>query len=229
MSKTLQSWLLAMLLGVAALTSASAAKADIVVNVDQAAVAPFPIAIGTFGGLPVGAQISGVITADLERSGLFRPIDPASFRATPLGVGQAPATGTFDAWKAVSAQALLVGSVSSGPDGRINVDFRLWDTYAGEEVGFPPNNSGLRLTATPDSWRTIAHQIADRVYEKLTGEPGYFDTRVVFVAETGPKTHKVTRLAIMDQDGANPSYLTDGGALVFAPRYSASARRSRSW
>ena len=196
----------------AALAPASAALADISIDVNQAAVQPLPIAIPTFGGLPVGAEISGVVNADLDRSGLFRPLDPATFRTQVPDVSQAPAS--FDPWKAISAQALLVGQVSGGADGRLNVDFRLWDVYAGDQL------LGLRLTATPDSWRTIAHQIADAVYEKLTGEKGYFDTRVVFVAESGPKTKRITRLAIMDQDGANPSYLTDGSAMVFAPRFS---------
>ena len=196
----------------AALAPVAPALADISIDVNQAAVQPLPIAIPTFGGLPAGAEISGVVTADLDRSGLFRPLDPATFRATPPDVSQAPAS--FDPWKAISAQALLVGQVSGGADGRLNVDFRLWDVYAGDQL------LGLRLTATPDSWRTIAHQIADAVYEKLTGERGYFDTRVVFVAESGAKTKRTTRLAIMDQDGANPSYLTDGSALVFAPRFS---------
>jgi len=189
---------------------AAPALADITVDVNQAAVQPLPIAITAFGGPQVGAQISQVVSADLERSGLFRPLDPATFRETP----DVNVTPGFDSWKAISAQALLVGNVSSGADGRLSVDFRLWDVYAGDQL------VGTRLTATPDSWRTIAHQIADAVYEKLTGEKGYFDTRVVFVAESGPKTHKVTRLAIMDQDGANPSYLTDGSAMVFAPRFS---------
>ena len=117
-----------------------------------------------------------------------------------------------------------MGQVSSGADGRLNVDFRLWDVYAGDQL------VGMRLTATPNSWRTIAHQIADAVYEKLTGEKGYFDTRVVFVAESGPKTKRIMRLAIMDQDGANPSYLTDGSAMVFAPAVlRPGARRSPTW
>jgi TolB protein len=203
-------WLAAAVLAAVAAFGAAPALADIVVNVDQAAVQPLPIAITSFGGLPVGAQISSVVTADLERSGLVRPLDPAMFHEQP-DVGTTP---TFDSWKSISAQALLVGSVSSGADGRLSVDFRLWDVYAGDQL------VGTRLTATPDSWRTIAHQIADAVYEKLTGEKGYFDTRVVFVAESGAKAKRVTRLEIMDQDGANPSYLTDGSALVFAPRFS---------
>ena len=189
---------------------AAPALADITVDVNQAAVQPLPIAITAFGGQQVGAQISQVVSADLERSGLFRPLDPATFHEQP----DVAVTPTFDSWKAIGAQALLVGNVTTGADGRLSVDFRLWDVYAGDQL------VGTRLTATPDSWRTIAHQIADAVYEKLTGEKGYFDTRVVFVAESGRKTDRVTRLAIMDQDGANPSYLTDGSAMVFAPRFS---------
>jgi TolB protein len=210
MRPRLRTALAALALSLAAIFAAAPALADITVDVNQAAVQPLPIAITAFGGPQVGAQISQVVSADLERSGLFRPLDPATFRETP----DVNVTPGFDAWKAISAQALLVGNVSSGADGRLSVDFRLWDVYAGDQL------VGTRLTATPDSWRTIAHQIADAVYEKLTGEKGYFDTRVVFVAESGPKTHKVTRLAIMDQDGANPSYLTDGSAMVFAPRFS---------
>jgi len=210
MSNLMRSWLVIAALGLASALAAWPAMADVTVDVNQAATQPFPIAIAPFGGEAQGAQISAVVTADLERSGLFRPLDPASFRQQP-SVGVVP---QFDAWKAIAAQALLVGSASTSPDGRLSVDFRLWDVYAGDQL------VGTRLTATPDSWRTIAHQIADAVYEKLTGQKGYFDTRVVFVAESGPKTHKVTRLAIMDQDGANPSYLTDGSAMVFAPRFS---------
>lgn len=204
--------LAAIVLGLAGALAAGPALADITVDVNQAAVQPFPIAIAPFGGDAQGAQISAVVSADLARSGLFRPLDPASFRQRP-DVSVVP---SFDAWKAIAAQGLLVGSASTTSDGRLSVEFRLWDVYAGEQL------VGTRLTATPDSWRTIAHQIADAVYEKLTGEKGYFDTRVVFVAESGPKTHKVTRLVMMDQDGANPSYLpTDPDAMVFAPRFSA--------
>jgi len=197
---------------------AAPALADITVDVNQAAVQPLPIAIPPFAGLPAGADIAGVVSSDLDRSGLFHPIDPATFRAQPPDVGQQPAS--FDPWKAIGAQALVVGRVSSAPDGRLVVEVRLWDVYAGQELGLSGGATGIRLTAQPDSWRTIAHQIADAIYEKLTGQTGYFDTRVVFVAESGPKTKRVTRLAIMDQDGANPSYLTDGSEHVYSPRFS---------
>lgn len=190
------------------------AMAEIVVNVDQGATAPLPIAIPAIRGAPVGAQISQVIIANLERSGLFRPLDPASFPDAPDDVNLQP---TFDGWKAISAQALLTGQASE-TDGRLRVDFRLWDVYAGEQL------LGLQFTATPENWRRVAHKISDAVYEKLTGEKGYFDTRVVFVAESGSKAKPVRRLEIMDQDGANPSYLTDGSYLVFTPRFSGSSQ-----
>jgi TolB protein len=194
---------------------AAAARAEIVINVDQGATQPLPIAIPAFGGSAVGPQISQVIAADLGGSGLFRPLDPATFQERITDVGLQP---RFDAWKAISAQALLSGQVVSETDGRLRVNFRLWDVYAGEQL------LGLQFTSTPENWRRVAHKISDAVYEKLTGAPGYFDTRVVFVAESGTRAKPVRRLAIMDQDGANPSYLTDGSYLVFTPRFSSDSR-----
>ncbi len=118
-----------------------------------------------------------------------------------------------NSWKGVGAQGLLVGRVGQS-DGRLTADIRLWDIYAGEAL------IGTEFASTPENWRRVAHKIADAVYEKLTGQKGYFDTRVVFVAESGSKAKPVRRLEIMDQDGANPSYLTDGSSLVFTPRFS---------
>ncbi|HEY5106547.1 MAG TPA: Tol-Pal system beta propeller repeat protein TolB [Caulobacteraceae bacterium] len=187
------------------------ARASIVINVDQGASQPLPIAIANFSGSPVGAQISQVVAADLERSGLFRPLDPNTFPESTLDVNLQP---HFDLWKSIGAPALLVGQVVNEADGRLRVDFRLWDVYAGDQP------LGLKFTSAPENWRPIAHKIADAVYEKLTGEKGYFDTRVVFVAESGPKLKRIRRLATMDQDGANPSYLTDGSYMVFTPRFS---------
>ena len=192
-----------------------AARADIVVNVDQGVTQPLPIAIPAFGGSSVGGQVSQVVTADLQRSGLFRPLDPNTFVQKRLDVNLQP---QFDQWKQISAQALVTGQVTNDGDGRLRVDFRLWDIYAGEQL------LGLQFTTTPENWRRLAHKIADAVYEKLTGEKGYFDTRVVFVAESGTKAKRIRRLAIMDQDGANPSYLTDGSYMVFTPRFSSNSQ-----
>jgi TolB protein len=191
------------------------ALADIVVNVDQGATQPLPIAIPAFGGAPVGARISQVISADLASSELFRPIDPASF---PGPMGDMNVQPAWDKWKAISAQALLTGAVVSDADGRLTVDFRLWDIYAGEQL------LGLQFTSTPENWRRVAHKISDAVYHKLTAEQGYFDTRVIFVAEGGTRANPVRRLEIMDQDGANPSYLTNNSYLSYTPRFSADSR-----
>ncbi|HZZ36941.1 MAG TPA: Tol-Pal system beta propeller repeat protein TolB [Caulobacteraceae bacterium] len=191
------------------------ARAEIVVDVNQGVVQPLPIAIPAFGGSPVGGQITQVISADLERSGLFRPLDASTFPSRNLPVNVQPA---FDPWKTISAQALLVGQVVSESDGRLRVDLHLYDVYAGSEI------LGLQFTSTPENWRRVAHKIADAVYHKLTGADGYFDTRVVFVAESGPKTKRIRRLAIMDQDGANPSYLTDGSYMAFTPRFSSNSQ-----
>ncbi len=200
---------------VANLTAVAPASAEIVINVDQGDTQPLPIAIPSFGGAPVAGQLSDVVTADLKRSGLFRPLDAGAFPPLGSDVNLQP---QFDAWKAVSAQALLTGHVAADGDGHLRADFRLWDVYAGEQL------LGMEFTSTPQNWRRVAHKIADAVYEKLTGEQGYFDTRVVFVAESGTRAKPVRRLEIMDQDGANPSYLTDGSYLVFTPRFSANSQ-----
>jgi TolB protein len=195
---------------------APAARAQVEVDVNQANVQPLPIAIAPFGGSgPTGAEIAKVISANLERSGLFRSVDPSTFPERSLDIAVQP---KLDAWKGTGAQALLQGVASVSSDGRLRVDFRLWD------VGAEGQLIGMQFTATPDNWRRVAHKISDAVYEKLTGEKGYFDTRVVFVAESGPKTNRTKRLAIMDQDGANPSYITDGSYIVMSPRFSSTSQ-----
>ena len=191
------------------------AMAQAEVDVNSGAVQPLPIAIPGFGGPSVGADVSRVVSQDLERSGLFRPLDPAGFPEKSLDINVEP---RLDAWKGAGAQALVNGQASVTGDGRLKVDFRLWD------IGTQQQLIGSEFTATQDNWRRVAHKIADQVYEKLTGEKGYFDTRVVFVAESGPKTKRVTRLAIMDQDGANPQYLTDTSALWMSPRFSSTSQ-----
>lgn len=213
-TKSLFLTLLATLAGLL-LAAPSASWADIVVNVDQGVTQPLPIAVPAFSGSSIGGQVSQVVTADLQRSGLFRPLDPNTFQDRRLDVNLQP---QFDQWKAISAQALLTGQVTNDGAGRLRVDFRLWDVYGSEQL------LGLQFTTTPENWRRLAHKIADAVYEKLTGEKGYFDTRVVFVAESGPKIKRIRRLAIMDQDGANPSYLTDGSYMVFTPRFSSNSQ-----
>ena len=174
--------------------AASAARAEIEVNVNRGDVQPLPIAVPAFGGGQVGSDIAGVIGANLQRSGLFRPLDPASFIERDLNTAVQP---RFASWKQINAQALVNGQVTVVA-GRLQVDFRLWDVFAEQQL------LGLQFSSSPENWRRVAHKISDAVYERLTGEKGYFDTRVVFVAESGGRGKKTKRLAIMDQDGYEP-------------------------
>jgi TolB protein len=189
--------------------SASAARADVTVDVNQGVLQPMPIAIPAFAG-PQGAEIAKVVENDLEGSGLFRPLDPSTFQETP-NVNIQP---QFAVWKQINAQALLDGQTSTDSDGRLVVNFRLWDIFSQNSL------IGYQFASSPVDWRRLAHKISDAVYERLTGEKGYFDTRVVFVAESGPKLRRVRRLEIMDQDGGDPSFITDGAYQVFTPRFS---------
>ncbi|MCX5496539.1 Tol-Pal system beta propeller repeat protein TolB [Kaistia dalseonensis] len=196
------------------------AEALIELDVTQGNVQPLPIAIPPFiGGSPEDAQlaadVSGVIAADLKRSGLFLPVDPASFIEKITSADQTP---VFQNWTVINAQALVTGGVSRQPDGRLRAEFRLWDIYAGQQM------AGQQFYTSPDNWRRVAHIIADAIYERLTGEQGYFDTRVVYVDESGPKDKRIKRLAIMDQDGFNSRYLTRGNDLVLTPRFNPSAQ-----
>ncbi len=188
------------------------ASAVIELNITEGNIEPLPIALPSFGGDPqLGIDVTTVIADDLRRSGLFRPLDPKSFIQQGLTVDTTP---RFADWRIINAQALVSGSVTRQSDGRLRADFRLWDVFAGEQL------AGQQFFTTPENWRRLAHIIADTIYEKLTGEKGYFDTRIVYVDETGPKDQRVKRLAIMDQDGANVRYLTKGQGLVLTPRFS---------
>lgn len=190
------------------------ARAELKLDITKGVVEPMPIAITDFlSGDQLGANITGVIAADLERSGLFAPIDKGAFIEKISNPDAAP---RFEDWKVINAQALVTGRVTKQPDGRLKAEFRLWDTFAGQQL------DGQQFFTSPDSWRRVAHIIADAIYQKLTGEKGYFDTRVVFVDESGTREKRVKRLAIMDQDGANVRYLTNGKDLVLTPRFSPS-------
>jgi TolB protein len=205
----------AVALGAAVLTQAPPAAALVELDVTQGNIQPLPIAIPGFIGAgedaQLGAEIASVVTADLKRSGLFQPIDPAAFIEHIVSSDQAP---RFGDWRVISAQALVVGSVQRQSDGRLRAEFRLWDVIAGQQT------AGQQFYTSPDNWRRVGHIIADAVYQRFTGEPGYFDSRIVFVDESGPKDRRIKRLAIMDQDGANVRYLTRGDDLVLTPRFS---------
>jgi TolB protein len=156
-----------------------------------------------------------IITANLRRSGLFAPIDPAAFIERISDTDVAP---RYPDWRAINAQALVTGRATRQPDGRIRVEFRLWDVFGAAQL------DGQLYTSVPDNFRRVAHMISDRIYERLTGEKGYFDSRIVFIDETGPKDRRIKRLAMMDQDGAGVRYLTNGSDLVLTPRFSPSTQ-----
>ena len=183
------------------------------VDVDQATLKPRPIAIPEFLGEDqrLSAGIANVIAANLERSGLFEPLDPRGFIERISDLNTVP---RFADWRSSGAEALLMGRATAVADGRVRADFRLWDVVLGKQIA-----SGYFATS-PQSWRRIGHIIADQVWEKLTLEKGFFDTRIVFVDETGPKDKRVKRLAIMDQDGFNVRLLSQGQELVLTPRFS---------
>lgn len=202
----------------AVLAGAQPARAALQIDITQGNVEPLPIAITDFLGASdrdrqLGADVAGVISANLDRSGLFRPLPESSFIEKISDVNVQP---RFGDWRIINAQALVTGRTTIEQDGRLKVEFRLWDVYAQQQM------TGFQFFTTPDNWRRVAHIISDAIYERLTGEEGYFDTRVVYVAESGPKDRRVKRLAIMDQDGHNPRMLTNGQSLVMTPRFSPS-------
>ncbi|MGS1094670.1 Tol-Pal system beta propeller repeat protein TolB [Aquamicrobium terrae] len=204
--------MVAALAGAATGLAIGPANALVEIDVNKGTIEPLPIAITDFiAGDALGAEISSIVTADLKRSGLFAPIDKGAFIEKISNPDAAP---RFDDWKVINAQALVTGRVSKEGDGRIRAEYRLWDTFAGQQL------SGEQFFANGANTRRVAHIIADAIYERLTGEKGYFDTRVVFIDESGPKDSRKKRLAIMDQDGANARFLSDGRAIVMTPRFS---------
>lgn len=207
-------WMLTLSLVMAAFSHS--AMAAITINITKGNSDPMPIALPDLNGSngsdsSLGKDVMQIVSADLERSGLFKPIPPASF-IEKLTYGQV--TPRFADWRAVSAQALVTGSITGVDANTVTVAFRLWDVTGDEQI------AGKEFTTLRSNWRRIGHLIADEVYKRLTGEEGYFDSRVVYVAESGPAQRRIKRLAIMDQDGANHKFLTDGAYMALTPRFS---------
>jgi TolB protein len=198
----------------------TAARAEPVIDITKGVVEPMPIAVPVFGGgtptdSQLGADIAHVVAADLERSGLFAPIDEHAFIQQGLTADSLP---RFPDWRLINAQALVSGAVKPDDPGKYRVEFRLWDVFGGSQM------SGQAYKFTPQDWRRAAHIVADDIYKRITGEDGYFDTRIVYIAESGPKDNRQKRLAIMDQDGENHQFLTNGADLVLTPRFSPAAQ-----
>jgi TolB protein len=207
------------LIALALVAGSRQADAVVELNITQGKIQAMPIAIPDFTGDgsidPEQARaISGVVAADLASSGLFRPIDQAAFIEKVANFDGVP---RFDDWQVVNAQALVVGRIGSS-DGKLKAEFRLWDVLSGKQL------AGEQFFARAKDARRVGHIIADAIYERITGEKGYFDTRIVFVDESGPKNKRTKRLAIMDQDGFNVRLLTTGQNLVLTPRFSPSTQ-----
>ncbi len=191
------------------------------IDIYEGVIEPLPFALPVFqpetgdaGAL--ASEISQVVSADLVGTGLFREIPRTAFISD---VSSFAAPVQYADWKAINAEALITGAVAV-QGGNLTVKFRLYDVFSGAELG-----SGLQFTGTTDGWRRMAHKVADAVYARVTGEGPYFDSRVVYVSETGAKDARQKRLAIMDYDGANVRYLTDSSAIVLAPRFSPDGNR----
>ncbi len=193
------------------------AAAVLKLDVTQGNVQPVPIAIPDFIGVGLqdpagGRNVSQIISSNLRRSGLFAPIDQAAYIEKIASVDALP---RFADWRQINAQALVTGRITQS-DGRLKAEFRLWDVFAGQQL------RGEQYNTTADNWRRISHIISDAIYERITGDKGYFDSRIVFVDESGPKERRIKRLALMDQDGANVRYLT---RMTFSPRFSPDGQR----
>ncbi len=208
--------------GAAACALPSLAHAQVRLDITRGVVEPIPIAVSPFAGDDPGLRDTGLavaelVTANLERSGLFRVIDRRAYIQDPEALRETP---RFAEWRPINAQALVTGVVSRPAGGdRLGIEFRLWDVFSGSQL------RGVRFDLGSGGWRRTGHQISDAVYERLTGEPGYFDTKIVYVSQTGPKTRRIKRLAIMDQDGHDHRFLTDGGDLVLTPQIAPNGRR----
>ncbi|MCS6930729.1 MAG: Tol-Pal system beta propeller repeat protein TolB [Acetobacteraceae bacterium] len=209
-------------LGAAALLPAAArAQQTTVIDVTRARTDPIPIAIPDLAGANPDAQrfgrdIARVIVNNLRGSGLFRPVDRQAFIQTPEAAAQTP---RFQDWRVIGAQALVTGRAELQPGNRLRIEFRLWDVLPETQL------QGTAYTADVNNWRQIAHVVSDVIYERLLGERGYFDTRIVYVSETGPRDRRTRRLAIMDQDGENHRFLTDGRFQALTPRFHPNARQ----
>ena len=189
---------------------------DLRIKINSGKVEPLPIAIANFTGLDaksneIGRQISDVITNNLVRSGQFKAVESAAFIAPPTSPSVRP---DFSDWTPLGIKALISGSAKAINENQMEIEFRLWDVIAETDL------VGLRLSVDSNSWRRVAHIISDEIFQRLSGDTGYFDTRIVYVAESGLQNERIKRLAIMDQDGENHQYLTDGSFLVLTPRFS---------
>jgi TolB protein len=176
-------------------------------------VMPTPQSTDTPAGstAALGRQVAQVVAGDLRGSGIFQPIGPEGVREITFGEVTSPG---FDYWAGTGAAALVQGFVRANPDGQLTVGCYLYDVALGSEL------TRAGYVVAPRDWRRAAHKCADAIYSRLSGESPFFDSRIAYIAESGPKDRRVKRLAIMDSDGANHRFLTNGQSTVLTPRFS---------
>ena len=216
------SLLLVALFGLSAAALAQDRSGPLRIEITEGVIEPVAIAVAPFlaenaAATDFARQITAVVSADLTGTGLFRDV-PRDAYISQVSSFDAPVA--YADWRALNVEALVTGAVTLTGDNRLIVKFRLFDVFTGQPLG-----DGLQFAGGTDSWRRVAHKVADQVYSRITGEGGYFDSRVVFVEETGPKNERLRRLAIMDYDGANVQYLSDASSIVLSPRFSPSGDR----
>ena len=200
----------------------ASAKAELTIRLTEGTYEPLQTAVPDFHAIggdvaeDYAKQIADVVRNDLQSSGLFALQEASSFIQKKIEISEPPG---FTVWKLTKTDALIIGQVELLENDLLQVDFRLWDIYGEGEA------ASERYTTKVENWRRTSHKIADRIYKRLTGELGFFDSRIVYIAETGPKTNRVKRLAMMDYDGANLKYLTEGDEIVLTPRFSPSMQQ----
>ncbi|MGP9805868.1 Tol-Pal system beta propeller repeat protein TolB [Paracoccus sp. NSM] len=196
---------------------AMAQGAPLRIEITDGVIEPMSIAIPAFhGDAELAARVRQVVADNLTGTGLFREIPAEAHTASPASFADPV---SYEEWRAVNAQALVSAEVTRvGED--ISVRFRLFDVFSGQ-----PQGDGMQFDARAADWRRAAHKIADQIYARLTGERPYFDSRVAFVQETGPKNARIKRIGVMDYDGANIRWMTDSASLVLAPKFSPDGRQ----
>ena len=197
------------------------AGAQLTIDITKGNIDPTPVAVPNFLAASaelsqLGGDMASVIRSNLQRSGLFVSLNPEGFLETQANIDYQP---NFSSWRVINAQALVSGRIVPEGTNKLRVEFRLWDIFAGKQL------IGIRFITIKDQWRRAAHKASDEIYKALTGEIGYFDSRIVFIDEKGTKLNRKKSLAIMDQDGYGTKLLTDGSQLIITPRFSPSAQK----
>ena len=197
------------------------AKAQLNVSINGANQAPIPVAfpaiisdnngLGAFLGFSYANKVRDVVLADLERSGLFRIINERSYIQKFKTIEDQP---IFGDWTVINAQVIVQSAIWEEDDTELKLKFKLWDVVSQKELLYEA------YTADKDNWRRMAHSMADAIYERLTGDKGYFNTVIAYISESGPASRRTKRLAMMDQDGDGHQFLTSGANLVLTPRFS---------